>query len=49
MTALEHGKTIVLYELIVFGLIVEGLWVGVLRNELDRGLDICSAVQASVG
>lgn len=36
----------VLYELIVFGLIIEDLWIGVLRNKLERVLEMCSAAQA---
>lgn len=49
MTALKHGKTMVFYELVVFGLIIENLWIGVLRNKLEGVLETCSAEQASLG
>lgn len=49
MTALKHGKTMVLYELIAFGLIIEDFWVGVLRNKLERVLEMCSTEEASMG
>ena len=39
----------VFYELIVFGMIIEGLWIGVLRNKLERVLEMCGAEQASMG
>lgn len=37
----------VVYELIVFALIMEDLWTGVLR--LERVLEMCGAEQATMG